>query len=141
MVASLSHLAVGRKVSASTQNLAKSALLFLYKQVLAVELPWLDEVIQANAPRHLPVVLTTREVSLLLDQLDGIMVQFLRGMGLRVMEVLRLRDKDLDTGHLPRGLDQQTHPASQAAARGGGPARPGVSRATHKPVAEAVSCR
>lgn len=99
VTAFLSHLAVERKVSASTQNQAKSALLFLYKNVLVFDLPWLEEIIQANAPRRLPVVLTHREVSLLLDQLDGTMgliVQLLYGTGMRVMEALRLRVKDLD---------------------------------------------
>jgi len=99
VTAFLSNLAVEREASASTQNQAKAALLFLYKQVLAVELPWLDEVIQANTPRRLPVVLTTREVSLLLDQVDGTMgllVHLLYGTGLRIMEALRLRVKDLD---------------------------------------------
>jgi len=54
----LTHLAVARNVSASTQNQAKSALLFLYKEVLEIELPWLDNVTQAKAPKRLPVVLT-----------------------------------------------------------------------------------
>jgi len=54
----LSHLAVDRQVSASTQNQAKAAILYLYKQVLAIDLPWLDEVVQAKRPQRLPVVLT-----------------------------------------------------------------------------------
>ena len=58
----LSHLAVERSVSASTQNQAKSALLFLYKEVLQLELPWLDNVTQAKAPKRLPVVMTENEV-------------------------------------------------------------------------------
>lgn len=58
----LSHLAVARQVSASTQNQAKAALLYLYKQVLDTDLPWLDEVVQAKRPRRLPVVLTLSEV-------------------------------------------------------------------------------
>ena len=61
-----SHLAVDRQVSASTQNQAKAALLYLYKQVLQVDLPWLDEVVQAKRPRRLPVVLTPSEVRELL---------------------------------------------------------------------------
>ncbi|SER45591.1 Phage integrase, N-terminal SAM-like domain [Giesbergeria anulus] len=58
----LSYLAVERQVSASTQNQAKAALLYLYKQVLGVDLPWLDEVVQAKRPQRLPVVLTPSEV-------------------------------------------------------------------------------
>ncbi len=95
----LSHLAVERHVAASTQNQAKAALLFLYKHVLGIELPWLDEVVQARRARRIPVVLTTREVSLLLDQVDGTMglvIQFLYGTGVRLMEALRLRVKDVD---------------------------------------------
>lgn len=67
----LSHLAVDRQVSASTQNQAKAALLYLYKQVLGVDLPWLDEVVQAKRPRRLPVVLTPAEVRALLHHMDG----------------------------------------------------------------------
>ncbi len=95
----LTHLAVERKVSASTQNQAKAALLFLYRQVLEVELPWLDEVVQARERRRLPVVLTQGEVRSLLDQMDGTMgllAALLYGTGLRLMEGLRLRVKDLD---------------------------------------------
>ena len=95
----LSHLAVTRNVSASTQNQAKSALLFLYKEVLDVQLPWLDNVTQAKAPKRLPVVLTKDEVQALLNRLDGTMwllVSLLYGSGLRLMECLRLRVKDVD---------------------------------------------
>lgn len=95
----LSHLAVDRQVSASTQNQAKSAILYLYKQVLAVDLPWLEEVVQARRPRRLPVVLTQSEVRLLLQQLDGTMglvAELLYGTGLRLMEALRLRVKDVE---------------------------------------------
>lgn len=95
----LSHLAVTRKVSGSTQNQAKSALLFLYRHVLRVALPWLEEVVQAKAARRLPVVLTTREVGLLLEAMDGttgLVAQLLYGTGMRLMEGLRLRVKDID---------------------------------------------
>lgn len=95
----LSHLAVSRNVSASTQNQAKSALLFLYKEVLGIDLPWLDNVTQAKAPKRLPVVLTKYEVSAVLTRLDGTMwliASLLYGSGLRVMECLRLRVKDID---------------------------------------------
>lgn len=95
----LTHLAVARNVSASTQNQAKSALLFLYKEVLEIELPWLDNVTQAKAPKRMPVVLNKPEVQALLNRLDGTMWligSLLYGSGLRVMECLRLRVKDID---------------------------------------------
>ncbi|PKO46897.1 MAG: integron integrase [Betaproteobacteria bacterium HGW-Betaproteobacteria-22] len=95
----LSFLAVSRNVSASTQNQAKSALLFLYKEVLGIELPWLDNVTQAKTPKRLPVVLTQAEVQSVLSRLDGTMwliASLLYGSGLRVMEALRLRVKDVD---------------------------------------------
>jgi integron integrase len=95
----LSHLAVDRHVAASTQNQAKSALLFLYKEVLDMPLPWLDEIVQARVARRLPVVLTTREIKSLLDELDGTMwlvVALLYGTGMRLLEGLRLRAKDVD---------------------------------------------
>lgn len=95
----LTHLAVTRNVSASTQNQAKSALLFLYKEVLGIELPWLDNVTQAKVPKRLPVVLNRDEVQAMLMRLDGslwIITSLLYGSGLRVMECLRLRVKDID---------------------------------------------
>ena len=67
----LTHLAVVGNVSASTQNQAKSALLFLYKQVLELSLPWLDNVERAKAPKHLPVVLNKEEVQKVLARLEG----------------------------------------------------------------------
>jgi len=95
----LSHLAVERNVSASTQNQAKAALLYLYKQLLGVDLPWLDEVVQAKTPKRLPVVLTTREVRDLLMQLNGpmwLIASLLYGTGMRLLEALRLRVKDVE---------------------------------------------
>jgi integron integrase len=97
----LSHLAVAGNVSASTQNQAKSALLFLYREVLGVALPWLDNVTQAKMPQRLPVVLTASEVKSVLNQLDGtlwLMASLLYGGGLRLMECVRLRVKDVDFG-------------------------------------------
>lgn len=94
----LSHLAIERKVSASTQNQALQALLFLYRHVLEIELPWLANVTRANRPKRLPVVLTRSEVHLLLDQLDGthrLIASILYGSGLRLLEALRLRVKDV----------------------------------------------
>jgi len=95
----LTHLAVHGKVAASTQNQAKSALLFLYKEVLAVELPWLDNVERAKAPKRLPVVLNRDEVQAVLSRLAGthwLVASLLYGSGMRIMECLRLRVKDVD---------------------------------------------
>ena len=95
----LTHLAVEGRVSASTQNQAKSALLFLYREVLGSELPWLDQVEKAKAPQRLPVVLTRAEVQALLSRLEGVpwlVASLLYGSGLRIMECLRLRVKDVD---------------------------------------------
>ena len=95
----LSHLAVDRQVSASTQNQAKAALLYLYKQVLGADLPWLDEVVQAKRPQRLPVVLTPSEVRQLLLHVEGtagLVAQLLYGTGMRLLEALRLRVKDVE---------------------------------------------
>ena len=99
----LTDLAVRGKVSASTQNQAKSALLFLYREVLGLELPWLDNITQAKIPERLPVVLTVAESRAVLDRLSGshwLVASLLYGAGLRLMEALRLRVKDVDfAGH------------------------------------------
>jgi integron integrase len=95
----LTHLAVERYVSASTQNQALAAILFLYREVLEVKLPWLDNVVRARMPQHVPVVLSRKEVQALIAQLDGavhLIAQLLYGSGLRLMEALRLRVKDMD---------------------------------------------
>lgn len=95
----LTHLAVGGKVSSSTQNQAKSALLFLYREVLGIELPWLDDVVAAKGGKRLPVVLTVQETLRLLDRLEGtsgLIARLLYGSGMRVMEGVRLRVKDID---------------------------------------------
>jgi integrase len=95
----LSDLAVARRVAAPTQNQAKSALLFLYKEVLGVELPWLDRVERAKAPIHLPIVLTRSEVLAVLAELRGVHAligRLLYGTGMRVLECMRLRVKDVD---------------------------------------------
>jgi integron integrase len=99
----LTHLAVERKVSASTQNQAKAAVLFLYKEVLKIDLPWLDEVTSARTARRLPVVLTQHEVRELLLQLNEggsggmwLIASLLYGTGMRVLEGLRLRVKDVE---------------------------------------------
>jgi integron integrase len=95
----LTHLAREGKVAASTQNQALSALLFLYKEVLRQEIGWLDRVERAKKPRRLPVVLSPDEARKLLGQLTGtprLMASLLYGSGLRLMECVRLRVKDID---------------------------------------------
>ncbi len=95
----LTHLAVDGKVSASTQNQALSALLFMYKEVLAVDLPWLNNVVRAKQPQRLPVVLTRSEVREVLVRMKGVyglMANLLYGSGMRLMECVRLRVKDVD---------------------------------------------
>ena len=95
----LTWLAVERHVSASTQNQALSALLFLYKDVLGIEVGRLDEVPRARLPIRVPVVLSREEVSSVLKQLTGkiwIIVVILYGAGLRIQDCLALRVKDID---------------------------------------------
>jgi integron integrase len=95
----LSYLATQRNVAAATQNQALSAVLFLYKQVLNIELPWLENVTRATRPKRLPVVLTPEEVRAVLANLHGVywlIGHLLYGSGLRLMEALRLRIKDID---------------------------------------------
>ncbi|MEX6503186.1 integron integrase [Pseudomonas zhanjiangensis] len=95
----LTHLAVNRNVAGSTQNQALAALLFLYKEVLDVDLPWLEGVVRAKKPAHLPVVLTREEVASVLAKLEGVqwlVATLLYGAGLRLLEALRLRVKDVD---------------------------------------------
>ena len=95
----LTYLAVEGKVAASTQNQAKSALLFLYRQVLEIELPWLDNIEQAKAPKRLPVVMTRAEVQAVLSRLEGthwLVANLLYGTGMRILECLRLRIKDIE---------------------------------------------
>jgi integron integrase len=95
----LTSLAVERHVAAATQAQAKSAILFLYRMVLNVQLPWLDEIVSARSPRKLPVVLTAPEVRFLLDQMSGsvgLVASVLYGTGMRLTEGLRLRVKDVE---------------------------------------------
>ncbi|MEC9363132.1 MAG: integron integrase [Pseudomonadota bacterium] len=99
VTAFLSHLTVGRNVSPSTQNQAKAAILFLYRHVLELELPWLDEIVQAKPRQRLPVVLTENEVRRLLlamSGVSGLIASLLYGAGLRLQEALRLRVKDVE---------------------------------------------
>ncbi len=95
----LSHLATTRDVAAGTQNQAMHAILFLYKQVLGIDLPWLDGITRAKPSKRLPVVLTQGEAQRLLAATrgtPGLVVRLLYGTGMRLMEGLRLRVKDLD---------------------------------------------
>ena len=97
----LSHLATEGNVSASTQNQALSALLFLYREVLGIVLPWMDTMVRAKKPQRLPVVLNRSEVTRVLERMDGtysLMARLLYGTGMRLMECCRLRVKDIDFG-------------------------------------------
>jgi integron integrase len=95
----LTHLAIQGRVSASTQNQAKSAILFLYREVIDRELPWLDGVVGARTPQRLPVVLSSEEIERVLGCIrgtSGLIARLLYGSGLRILECLRLRVKDVD---------------------------------------------
>lgn len=95
----LTSLAVERNVSASTQNQALAALLFLYREVLQIDLPWMQDVVRAKRPRHLPTVLTRPEVIAVLEHIDArfeLVGKLLYGTGMRLMECVRLRVKDVD---------------------------------------------
>jgi integron integrase len=95
----LTHLAVDRKVAPSTQAQAKSSILFMYKVVLNSQLPWLDDVVAAKSARRLPVVLTVSEVRSVLEHMNGsvgLVCALLYGTGMRLLEGLRLRVKDVE---------------------------------------------
>ncbi|MEO7969826.1 MAG: integron integrase, partial [bacterium] len=95
----ISHLAVDAKISASTQTVALSALLFLYREVLKKDLPYVANIERAKRSKHLPVVFTRNEVAGVLARLDGtphLIASLLYGSGLRLMEAVRLRVKDID---------------------------------------------
>lgn len=99
VTAFLNHLANDRKVSAATQNQALSALLCLYRDVLGIDLPWLDQLVRAPPSARLPVVLSREEVHAVLSAMEGVprlMATLLYGAGLRLMECCQLRVKDLD---------------------------------------------
>ena len=102
VTAFLNYLARDRDVAASTQNQALSALIFLYREVLATPLPWLDELERVRRPARVPTVLTREETQRLLAQMQGtkwLMASLLYGAGLRLRECLRLRVKDADFGY------------------------------------------
>ncbi|MEY2874715.1 MAG: hypothetical protein RLZZ373_2086 [Pseudomonadota bacterium] len=95
----LTHLTNARRVSVSTHKQALSALLFLYREVIGVDLPWMNEMARPTAPRRIPSVLTIEEVTALLSKTEGetgLLARLLYGTGMRLMEGLRLRVKDLD---------------------------------------------
>jgi integron integrase len=95
----LSHLATEGEVAAGTQNQALAALLFLYREVLAIDLPWMSAVVRAKRPQRLPTVLSRDEVTRLFAVMDGrtaLVARLLYGTGMRLMEGLRLRVKDVD---------------------------------------------
>jgi integron integrase len=99
VTAFLTLLATRHRVAAGTQNQALAALLFLYREVLGIELPWMDAVIRAKRPRRLPVVLSVEEVQRLLLAMEGrtaLLAGLLYGTGMRLMEAMRLRIKDVD---------------------------------------------
>jgi integron integrase len=99
----LTDLAANQNVAASTQNQAFSALLFLYRNVLKQDLPWIGNIERAKRPAKVPVVLTPEEARAIISKLRGtsrLMVQLLYGCGLRLMECVRLRVKDVDFGYL-----------------------------------------
>jgi len=101
LTAFLSSLATQRRVAASTQNQALAALIFLYRQVLGQDFPWLDGLVRARGPERLPVVLTRDEVRAVLSDVRGVprlMAMLLYGSGLRLLECCRLRVKDIDFG-------------------------------------------
>ena len=99
----LTYLAAERNVAAATQNQAFSALLFLYRDVLKQELPWIDDIERVKRPPKLPVVFTPEEARAVLGRMHGtarLMAQLLYGCGLRLNECARLRVKDIDFGYL-----------------------------------------
>jgi integron integrase len=99
VAAFLSHLATEGQVAAATQNQALAALLFLYKAVLSVDLPWLDDVVRARRPKRIPAVLERDEVQALFAQMQGeaaLMARLMYGTGMRIGECVAVRVKDLN---------------------------------------------
>ncbi|HEV2609739.1 MAG TPA: phage integrase N-terminal SAM-like domain-containing protein [Noviherbaspirillum sp.] len=101
VAAFLSHLTNERNVSVSTHKQALCALLFLYKQVLQTDFPWLQDIYRPNRPARLPTVLTEWEVAAVLEEMKGVhalMFRLLYGTGMRMMERMTLRIKNVDLG-------------------------------------------
>jgi integron integrase len=99
----LTDLAVNGRVSASTQTQALSALLFLYREVLGIDLPWMDGLVRAKPSQRIPMVLSVNEVHRLIASLDGVyslMARLIYGTGMRLMECVTLRVKDVDFDRL-----------------------------------------
>ncbi|MHB1141998.1 MAG: integron integrase [Sulfuricaulis sp.] len=99
ITAFLTHLAVDKHVSPSTQNQALAAILFLYKEVLARELDWMEDIVRAKRTERIPEVMSPEQVRRLLDQLEGthqLMARLIYGTGMRLMEAVRLRVRDVD---------------------------------------------
>ena len=99
----LTDLAVNGKVSASTQTQALSALLFLYREVLGIDLPWMDGLVRAKLSQRVPMVLSVNEIHRLMANLEGmysLMARLIYGSGMRLMECVRLRVKDVDFDRL-----------------------------------------
>jgi integron integrase len=99
ITAYLSYLATSKNVAAATQNQALSAILFLYKEVLKLELEWLDNVVRATRPKRLPVVMTRETVARVIKEMHGtqqLVARLMYGSGMRVMETIRLRVKDIN---------------------------------------------
>jgi integron integrase len=101
----LTHLAVHDHVAASTQRQALSSILFLYRNVLKLDPPWIDNIVRARQPKRLPTVLSHEEVAAILGRIEGtaqLIVLLLYGTGMRILECLRLRiqDVDFDLGHI-----------------------------------------
>ncbi|HEX4332899.1 MAG TPA: integron integrase [Usitatibacter sp.] len=95
----LSALATKGQVAGATQNQALAAVLFLYRQVLGIQLPWMDGIVRAKLPKRVPTVLTAEEAKALLARLEdehGLQARLMYGTGMRVTECLSLRVKDLD---------------------------------------------
>ena len=129
----LTMLANERQVSVSTHNQALSALLFLYREVMGIQLPWLDEMQRPSRPRRIPSVLTKAEVTALLSQMDGevsLLAKLLYGTGMRLMEGLRLRIKDVD-------FDRQVLMVRQA--KGGKDRVVMLPRTLHEPLKKQVA--
>lgn len=102
ITAFLTYLAVKKNVSASTQNQALSAILFLYKKILNQDLDWMDGIVRAKRSQHIPEVLTPDQVRAILKQLTGthqLVARLLYGTGMRLMEAIRLRVRDVNFGY------------------------------------------